>query len=117
VTGALTAFTVLLLAPLPHPEAGTAPSVSIRQALANLDYSAFSTQMQAPSQPAQQRSLKRKAAGALLGGLGGFVAGAFVGELIYQECDTCEPPPLPVGAMIGAPIGAIVGAMLGAKFL
>ena len=106
-------FTVLLLVPVQEPRVQPAPAVSIRQTLATLDFGTASLQKQ---EPTRERSLGRKVAGGFIGGLGGFVAGAFAGELLRRDCDTCEPAPLPVGAMIGAPIGALVGAMIGAKY-
>jgi hypothetical protein len=121
MTGTIAALTVLLLTPAPQPETSAIPKVNIRQALASLDYSRLPIRRQAPDsaapQPAKQRSTGRKVAGALLGGAGGFFAGAFIGEGLRRECSTCEPSPLPTGAIIGAPIGAIIGGILGAKFL
>jgi hypothetical protein len=71
-------------------------------------------QQQAPSSGAS-RSMKRKVLGAIVGGIGGFFAGGFLGAKIEGDCN-CDDPGLR-GAVIGAPIGGIAGSILGYKFL
>jgi hypothetical protein len=61
-----------------------------------------------------QRSTGRKAVGGLVGAVGGFFAGAFIGAQFTNDC-RCDDPGLE-GALYGAPLGAIIGAVLGAKF-
>ena len=53
-----------------------------------------------------------KVAAGVLGGLGGFFAGGYIGAAIDGDCGGCDDPGLK-GALIGAPIGAAVGATLG----
>jgi hypothetical protein len=113
-------FTVLLLLPAPKPDAPATPQPTIRQALANLDYSeaTASTRIQTSnptaSKPKKQRSVGRQVTGAALGAVGGFIAGTFVAGLVMK--DPSQPPPLPQGLLIGGPIGAFIGAALGAKY-
>ena len=113
-------FTVLLLLPAAKPDAPVAPAPSIRQALANLDYGAATpavrkqTTPSPTSTPKRERSMGRKVAGGLVGAVGGFFAGAFIGAQFTKDC-RCDDPGL-MGAIYGAPIGAIAGAIIGAKF-
>lgn len=65
---------------------------------------------------ARGRSKKRIIAGAIVGGVGGFFAGGFLGAHI--EGDRCNwDDPGVRGFLIGAPIGAVAGGIVGAKFL
>jgi hypothetical protein len=56
----------------------------------------------------------RKLAGGILGALGGFFAGGFLGAKIEGDC-ACDDPGLR-GFQIGAPVGAVAGGILGAWF-
>ena len=94
---------------------------SIRQSLAAADlnnelYSNRTTTSvrQAPA-PARSRSVGRKILGGVLGGVGGFFAGGYLGAAIEGDRCECDDPGL-VGSLIGAPVGATVGAILGYKF-
>ena len=60
------------------------------------------------------RSIGRKVAGGVLGALGGFWAGGFLGAKMQSDC-RCDDPGLQ-GFIIGAPVGAVIGGILGAKF-
>jgi hypothetical protein len=62
------------------------------------------------------RSKKRIAAGAIAGGVGGFLAGGFLGAHIEGDRCDCDDPGVR-GFLIGAPIGAVAGAIVGGKFL
>jgi len=61
-----------------------------------------------------QRSISRKVAAGLLGAVGGFFAGGYLGAKLEPPCH-CDDPGLR-GFIIGAPVGAVIGAILGAKF-
>jgi hypothetical protein len=63
----------------------------------------------------RQRSVGRKIVGGILGGVGGFFGGGYLGAAIEGDRCNCDDPGL-MGALIGAPIGATVGAILGVKF-
>jgi hypothetical protein len=54
--------------------------------------------------------------GAVVGGVGGFFGGLFLGAAIEGDGCNCDDPGLK-GALIGAPVGAGAGAILGYKFL
>ena len=62
------------------------------------------------------RSKKRIVAGAILGSVGGFFAGGFLGAHIEGDRCNCDDPGVR-GFLIGAPIGAVAGGIVGAKFL
>jgi hypothetical protein len=63
---------------------------------------------------ARQRSAEQKAAGAVIGALGGFLVGGFLGARLQGSC-RCDDPG-GKGFIVGAPIGAVVGGILGSKF-
>jgi hypothetical protein len=65
---------------------------------------------------ARARSKTRIVAGAILGGVGGFFTGGFLGAHIEGDRCNCDDPGV-VGFLIGAPIGAVAGAIAGARFL
>ena len=52
---------------------------------------------------------------AVLGAVGGFAIGGFLGAKIKGDRCQCGDRGLK-GGVIGAPIGAVVGAILGARF-
>lgn len=62
--------------------------------------------------PRKQASIWSKVLFGVLGGVGGFYAGAFLGAAIEGDSCRCDDPGLK-GALIGAPIGALVGASVG----
>jgi hypothetical protein len=62
-----------------------------------------------------QRSTTRKVIGTIVGGVGGFFGGGFLGAAIEGDRCDCDDPGF-VGFLIGAPTGAAVGAVLGYKF-
>ena len=65
---------------------------------------------------ARARSKKRIVAGAIVGSLGGFFAGGFLGAHIEGDRCNCDDPGVR-GFLVGAPIGAVAGGIVGAKFL
>lgn len=65
---------------------------------------------------ARVRSKARIIAGAIVGGVGGFFAGGFLGAHIEGDRCDCDDPGVR-GFLIGAPIGAVAGGIVGAKFL
>jgi hypothetical protein len=93
---------------------------SIRRSLATLDYSAVAVAHDTPapafrtSSGAQQRSIGRKVASGVIGAVGGFFAGGFLGAQLEPACH-CDDPGLQ-GFVIGAPIGAVIGGILGFHF-
>jgi hypothetical protein len=64
----------------------------------------------------RRRGVGRMILGAVVGGVGGFFAGGYLGAAIEGDRCGCDDPGLK-GALIGAPIGAATGAILGARFL
>ena len=62
------------------------------------------------------RSKKRIVAGAIVGSVGGFFAGGFLGAHIEGDRCDCDDPGVQ-GFLIGAPIGALAGGIFGARFL
>jgi hypothetical protein len=64
-----------------------------------------------PTQRTRLNSGPRKVAGAVVGVVGGFVAGGLIGASLDRNC-RCDDPGLQ-GFVIGAPIGAIAGGVLG----
>jgi hypothetical protein len=93
-------------------------SQPIRESIAKIDFSAVASTR--PSffllqTTGRQRSVGRKIAGGVIGGVGGFFAGGYLGAAIDGDCGGCDDPGL-LGALIGAPIGAVVGTILGVKF-
>ncbi len=71
---------------------------------------------QQAAQVRRERSTRRKVLGAIVGGVGGFFGGMFLGAAIEGDRCDCDDPGL-VGALIGAPIGGAAGGILGYKFL
>ena len=65
---------------------------------------------------ARARSKKRIVTGAIVGGVGGFFAGGFLGAHIEGDRCNCDDPGVR-GFLIGAPIGAVAGGIAGARFL
>jgi hypothetical protein len=65
---------------------------------------------------ARARSKKRIVAGAIVGSVGGFFGGGFLGAHIEGDRCNCDDPGVR-GFLIGAPIGAVAGGIVGAKFL
>ena len=65
---------------------------------------------------ARARSKTRIVAGAILGSVGGFFAGGFLGAHIEGDRCNCDDPGVR-GFLIGAPIGAVVGGIVGGKLL
>jgi hypothetical protein len=63
-----------------------------------------------------ERSTRRKVFGAIVGGVGGFFGGLFLGAAIEGDRCNCDDPGL-VGALVGAPVGGVVGSVLGYKYL
>jgi hypothetical protein len=108
----------IALAPRQTVEPEAARPHSIRQSVANYDFTAVATaaSSQTPAfQPASvrsQRSMTRKIFGGLLGATAGFFAGGYIGARIDGDCGGCDDPGFK-GAIIGAPIGAVVGAIAG----
>ena len=85
----------------------------VREALAAPRSEHFIAQQSTPA-PSQTRERRnRKIAGLILGGLGGFFAGGFIGAKVEPNCG-CDDPGLQ-GFIIGAPIGTILGAIAGYK--
>jgi hypothetical protein len=68
----------------------------------------------AASPAGRHRSTGRKVLGGVIGAVGGFFAGAYVGAAIEGQGCGCDDPGLK-GAMIGAPIGTVAGAVLGVR--
>ncbi len=71
---------------------------------------------QQPPQAGRDRSTQRRILGAIVGGVGGFFGGMFLGAAIEGDRCDCDDPGF-VGALIGAPVGAAAGGILGYKFL
>ena len=71
---------------------------------------------QQPPQASRERSTRRKVFGAIVGGVGGFFGGMFLGAAIEGDRCNCDDPGL-LGALIGGPVGGIAGGVLGYKFL
>jgi hypothetical protein len=68
--------------------------------------------LQAPA--GRRRSTGRKVLGGVIGAVGGFFGGGYLGAAIEGNGCHCDDPGLK-GALIGAPVGAVAGAILGAK--
>ena len=66
-----------------------------------------------PSHPLPSGSQRRHAF-AMIGAIGGLLAGGFIGAKIEGDNCRCDDPGLS-GFVIGAPIGAIVGGLIGDK--
>lgn len=60
------------------------------------------------------RSMSRKVVFGLVGAVGGFLLGGYIGARIEGNRCACDDPGLQ-GFVIGAPIGAVTGAFLGVK--
>ncbi len=71
---------------------------------------------QQPPQAGRERSTRRKVFGAIVGGVGGFFGGMFLGAAIEGDRCNCDDPGL-LGALIGAPVGGVAGGVLGYKVL
>lgn len=69
-----------------------------------------------PSSLSRQRSAWRRVAGAAVGALGGFFAGAYLGAAIEGDSCNCDDPGLK-GAVIGGPTGAVAGGIVGGLYL
>jgi hypothetical protein len=65
---------------------------------------------------AAPRSKTAAVLGGIVGGVGGFFAGGYLGAAIEGDRCHCDDPGL-MGALIGAPIGGAVGAVLGTLYL
>jgi hypothetical protein len=76
----------------------------------------FSQPFRSNRSGAHARSKKRIIAGAIIGGVGGFFGGGFLGAHIEGDRCNCDDPGVR-GFLIGAPIGAVAGGIAGAKFL
>ena len=63
-----------------------------------------------------ERGVASKVFGAIVGGVGGFFAGGYLGAAIEGDRCHCDDPGLK-GALIGAPVGAVAGGILGARYL
>jgi hypothetical protein len=93
---------------------------SIREYVASADFGhVVITASKAPAFQStgtgRQRSTTRKVIGTIVGGVGGFFGGGFLGAAIEGDRCDCDDPGF-VGFLIGAPTGAAVGAILGYKF-
>jgi hypothetical protein len=92
-----------------------------RLPISTLDYSGavISHRTQVPafqaSSAGRQRSGGRKVLGGVLGAVGGFFAGGFLGAAIEGGRCGCDDPGL-AGFLIGAPVGAVTLGIVGAKF-
>ena len=76
----------------------------------------FGVSRQPPPQASRERSTRRKFFGGIVGGVGGFCGGMFLGAAIEGDRCDCDDPGL-VGALIGAPVGGVGVGILGYKFL
>jgi hypothetical protein len=94
---------------------------SVRKALAApsqprfLAAPAWNVGSQPTAEPKPSRTGKKIAFG-ILGGVGGFFGGAFLGHAIERavwDCN-CDDPGV-MGFLIGAPTGAVLGAIAGVK--
>ena len=106
----------------PGVDSGTVPNttVNLRQYIATADFGhVVISEAKAPAFQAtgirRQRSTTRKVIGTIVGGVGGFFGGGFLGAAIEGDRCDCDDPGF-VGFLIGAPTGAAVGAILGYKF-
>lgn len=93
------------------------PATGIRASIAAVQFDAnpqtrWTPPLKLPREDTPQPSRTgRKIAGGLIGGVGGFFAGAWIGGTLDQNCN-CDDPGWR-GVLIGAPVGAIVGAITG----
>jgi hypothetical protein len=71
---------------------------------------------QQPPPASRERSTRRKVFGAIVGGVGGFFGGMFLGAAIEGDRCNCDDPGL-LGALIGGPVGGVAGGLLGYKVL
>jgi hypothetical protein len=63
----------------------------------------------------RRRSIGRKVIGGVIGAVGGFFAGGFLGAAIEGDRCDCDDPGLQ-GFVIGAPVGAVTAGILGVKY-
>lgn len=104
--------------PRPTDEQPATRPLSIRQSVANYDFtrltSSHSNQTPAfqPTSVRREKSIGRKVIGGLLGATAGFFAGGYIGMKIEGNGCDCDDPGMQ-GVIIGAPIGAVVGAIVG----
>ena len=82
----------------------------------SLDNRELGVNRQQPPQASRERSTRRKVFGAIVGGVGGFFGGVFLGAAIEGDRCNCDDPGL-LGALIGGPVGGVAGGVLGFKFL
>jgi len=94
-------------------------TVDFREALRTFDYStmAVAPQTAPPASQAKaeprKRSHGRQTVGVVLGAVGGFFAGAFIGGAIDSQRRSSDGM---AGVLFGAPIGALTFAILGGKY-
>ena len=106
---------ILLLALAPAMAYAEGPIArSARAAVATRAPELARTQRQ--PRAARGRGPGRIVAGSVVGAVGGFFAGGYLGAVIDGDCGGCDDPGFK-GAIIGAPIGAVAGGILGGKFL
>ena len=94
------------------PENG--PRLTRRLILPAPDASALTRAQAMPR--AAERGVGRKVFGAIVGAVGGFFAGGYLGAAIEGDRCHCDDPGLK-GAVIGAPIGGVAGGILGWRYL
>ena len=106
---------------LPVPDKG--PAIGFRALAVSLDVNPDALTLRpvkgaraATQQGGRRRSKKRIIAGAIVGSVGGFFAGGFLGAHIEGDRCDCDDPGVR-GFLIGAPIGALAGGIFGARFL
>lgn len=95
-----------------------APVTGIRRAIRTVDYAGIAVVQRKvaaahASTARRQRSIGRKVLGGVIGAVGGFFAGGFLGAAIEGDGCHCDDPGLK-GFLIGAPVGAVTGGILGA---
>lgn len=98
-----------------HPATGQPADARLRLGSSDRHRDALSGQW-SPIAPrgVRPRSMSRKVAFGLLGAVGGFLFGGYVGAKIEGTRCACDDPGLQ-GFIIGAPIGAVTGAIVGVK--
>jgi hypothetical protein len=104
------------------PEPTSGPSWNIRRSLATLDQGTgvLSNRKSVPafqaSSGSRQRSAGRKVVGGVIGAVGGFFGGGFLGAAIEGDRCNCDDPGFVGFFFIGGPIGAVIGGIVGVKF-